>query len=286
MNPATVPAYLNGKFLPVEECCVSPLDRGFLFGDGIYEVIPVYGGNIFNAAMHFERMRTGLAQTGIAAPHTDTEWLHIFSRLINSSPGGDMAIYIQVTRGAAPRNHYTAAAMHPTAFAMTMPLQHADDDTLLNGVAAITAKDTRWHHCNIKTISLAANVLLRKKAVEADAHEVLLFRGEFLTEGAATNVFIVFGKSVTNARLATPAEDHRILAGITRQLVKRIAARHAVPLVERSIRKEELKAADEIWLTSSTKEILPVVSVDGQAIGSGKPGSVWAQFSRWLSALK
>ncbi len=286
MNRLSAIAYLNGKFFPLEECRISVLDRGFLFGDGIYEVIPVYNRSVFESELHFERMRRGLERIGIAVPQTDAKWLDIFARLIRDSKCDNLAIYLQITRGVAPRSHYVVDHIQPTTFAMTMALSRTADDVLCQGTTAITAEDTRWHHCDIKTISLAANVLLRKKAVEANAYEVILFRDKVLTEGAAANVLIVFGTSVAEAQLATPPKDNWILPGITREVVKRLAVEHSIPFVERRISEEEIKAADEVWLTSSTKEILPVVSIDGRTIGGGKPGVVRAQFSRWLNALK
>ena len=269
-------AYHDGRFLALEECCISPLDRGFLFGDGVYEVMPVYRGRVFRYQAHVERLAYGLAQTGIKNPYPPARWRGVCDGLIERSGLSDLAIYVQVTRGVAPRDHVASEAVEPTVFAMTLPRPEAAPDA--RGVRAITAEDTRWGRCDVKSVSLLANVLLRRRAREHNAHEAILLRDGTLTEGAASNVFVV-----SDGNLATPPLGPHLLAGITRGVVIEIAAAHGVVCEQRAIAARELLTATEVWLTSSTREILPVTTIDDQAVGCGAPGPRWREFSRRLA---
>ena len=279
------PAYLNGVFLPLDRCRVSVLDRGFMFGDGVYEVIPVYNGKPFEGGRHLTRLTKSLVGMSIANPHTDAEWENVIEKLIKAVPSQDLAVYLQVTRGVAPRSHYTEEKIPATAFAMTMPLDKTQTSVFERGVNAVTAEDVRWHRCDIKTTSLAANVLLRKKAAEADVGETILLRDGMVTEGAASNVFVIFGDA-ERARLLTAPKDRWILAGITRGIVIDLAREHKIAFAERRIPEQEFRSADEVWLTSSTREILPVTFIDGRPIGKAAPGPVWKKFKEWMDALK
>lgn len=257
--------YLNGEFLPLAEARISVLDRGFLFGDGVYEVIPVYGGRPFRLQEHLRRLDASLHAILMESPLADAEWERIFSRLIAGT--ADQYIYLQITRGVAPkRDHAIPAGIAPTVFAMCSPIAPIP----VEGIRAVTVPDIRWHRCNIKAITLLANVLLRQEAVERGAAEAILVRGEDVTEGAASNVFMV-----SEGVVITPPKGPEILPGITRDLVLELALQHGIAAAERPIGIDQLRAAEEIWMTSSTREILPVIELDGRTVGDGRPGPVW-----------
>jgi len=265
--------YLNGVFLPIDQACVPVLDRGFLFGDGVYEVIPVYGGNLFRLEQHLQRLDHSLAGVRIGNPLSRTLWRDTLDELVERNGGGDQSIYFQVTRGAAPkRDHAFPANVLPTVFMMSTPLAPLPADLAQNGIAAITLADIRWQMCDIKAITLLPNVLLRQEALDKGAAEAILLRDGLAVEGAASNLFIV-----KDGAIITPPKGPQLLPGITRDLILELAAAHQVSHREAVITEAELRAADEIWLTSSTREILPVTRLDGQAVSGGKPGPVWAR---------
>jgi D-alanine transaminase len=265
--------YLNGVFLPIEQACVPVLDRGFLFGDGVYEVIPVYGGNLFRLEQHLQRLDHSLAGVRIGNPMSRTLWRDTLDELVERNGGGDQSIYFQVTRGAAPkRDHAFPANVLPTVFMMSTPLAPLPADLAQNGIAAVTLADIRWQKCDIKAITLLPNVLLRQEALDKGAAEAILLRDGLAVEGAASNLF-----TVKDGAIITPPKGPQLLPGITRDLILELAAAHQVPHREAVITEAELRAADEIWLTSSTREILPVTRLDGQAVSGGKPGPVWAR---------
>lgn len=260
--------YLNGQYMPIAEAKVSPMDRGFLFGDGAYEMIPVYSGLPFRLTEHLTRLQHTLDGIRQANPLSMAEWETMVRKLIEGNGGGDQSLYLQVTRGPAPeRNHAFPKEVHPTVFAMSSPLVPPTAAQLASGVACVSAADFRWHRCDLKTISLLANCLLRQMAVEAGCAETILFRDGFLTEGSASNIFIV-----REGLLLAPPKNHLMLTGITYDVVLELAARHDVPHEVRDITEAEVRSADEIWMTSSTKEVLPVTTLDGQPVGSGAPG--------------
>jgi D-alanine transaminase len=264
-------ACLNGSFLPLEDACVPVMDRGFLFGDGVYEVIPVYGGKLFRLTHHLQRLGNSLEAVRIGNPLSDTEWETMLKELVSRNEGTDQAVYLQVTRGvAAKRDHAFPADTRPTLFAMSTPMTTAVDIDSITGATAITLPDIRWKHCNIKAITLLPNVMLRQQAVDAGAAEAILIKDGYAIEGAASNIFIV-----KDGLLVTPPNGPALLPGITRDLIIELAAAHTIPFREADITETDLFNADEIWLTSSTREISPVTRLDDTVISAGKPGLLW-----------
>lgn len=259
--------YLNGELMPVEEARVSVLDRGFLFGDGVYEVIPIYGGRPFRLPQHLARLARSLAGIRLGDPLDPAGWERLFRELVERNGGGDRSVYLQVTRGVAKRDHAFPAGVRPTVFAMTGLLPPRPP---VPGVEAILARDIRWDLCEIKAVTLLPNVLLRQQALEAGAMEAILHRRDVVTEGAASNVFVV-----TGARVATPPKSAQILPGITRDLVVELLRAAGSPCEERVVTVDELRSADELWLTSSTREVVPVIRLEGKAVGAGVPGPQW-----------
>lgn len=260
--------YLNGETIAREQARVSVLDRGFIFGDAVYEVIPAYDGLPFLWDEHMRRLERSIAAIGLCNPYPANQWLDIVQRLIARNGGGDQSVYVQVTRGVAEREHALSEPIEPTVLVMSRPLiAHAAEP-----VAAVTDTDTRWQMCDVKATALLANVLLRQRAAARGAYEAILIRDGFVTEGAASNVFVV-----NDGLVRTPPCSHRILPGVTRALVLELLRTHAVPCVEQEIAAPDLQRADEIWLTSSTREILPVATLDGQAVGPVCPGSLWTR---------
>lgn len=263
--------YLNGEFLPAAEAKVSVLDRGFIFGDGVYEVIPVYGGRLFRLAHHLERLDHSLEGIRLANPLSHRTWQQCLEQLVAKNGGGDQSLYLQVTRGVARRDHSFPPDTEPTVFAMSSPVGPVPEQ-LRQGVAAVSVEDFRWKLCHIKTIALLPNILLRQQAVHAGAAEAIMLRDGFVTEGAASNVFIV-----NNGVVLTPPKSNLLLPGITRDLVVELCRQNSVPCVEGAISEMQLREADEIWITSSTKEIIPVTRLDDLPVGGGRPGPVWQQ---------
>jgi len=275
------PAFLNGEFMPVEEARVSVLDRGFLFGDGVYELIPAYEGRLFRLNEHLQRLARSLTEVRIPSPCTDERWRQILRDLIARARGGDLSVYLQITRGVAPRDHGFPRNVEPTVFAMASPLVSADTELLVTGVSAATLEDMRWRRCDIKSVSLLGNVLLRQQALDAGAVEAILIRNGFVTEGAASNLFIV-----QQGRIKTPPLGTDLLPGITRDTVLELARLNELPCLEKAIPHAELFTADEIWLTSSSKEVLPVTQLNGVRVGKGRPGPVWLRVHQMLQTYK
>ncbi len=267
-----VPVYLNGEFVSLEEARVPVLDRGFLFGDGIYELMPVYGGRLFRFDAHLKRLARSLAEVLIPNPYSDARWRQILTELVQRAGGGDRLIYWQVTRGVAPRDHAFPIGIEPTVFAMANPLPAPLPEQLERGVRAVTLKDIRWARCDIKAISLLGNVLLRQQAIEAGAVEAILLRDGYVTEGAASNVFAVLDDVIV-----TPSKGPALLPGVTRDLLLELIADQGLSYQEAAISERTLREAQEIWMTSSAKEILPVTVLDGEIIGDGKPGARWTR---------
>jgi len=247
------------------------MDRGFLFGDGVYEVIPVYAGKLFRLHHHLKRLNNSLDAVRIDNPLTAAAWGNMLQQLVKQNGGGDQAIYLQVTRGvAARRDHAFPADTTPTLFAMSTPVPESIDINSIPGAAAITLPDIRWKLCNIKAITLLPNVLLRQQAIDAGCAEAILIKDGFAVEGAASNLFIV-----RHGLLITPPNGPALLPGITRDLIIELAANNAIPFREADISEDELFSADEIWLTSSTREISPVIQLDDHSITNGRPGPLW-----------
>jgi len=275
--------YLNGHYLPVGEAKISPLDRGFLFGDGVYEVIPVYSRRPFRGDEHLTRLQQSLAGIRLTDPLGTDAWRAIVARLVSAAAWEDQGVYLQVTRGADnKRDHaFPTAPVPPTVFAMTAPLVTPSAAVRAKGVAAITAEDNRWLRCNLKTTALLANVLLRQQAADAACAETLLIRDGWLTEGSTTNVLIV-----RDGTLIAPPKSHLILPGVTYDVVLELAAQHGLLHAIRPVSADELRAADEVWITSSTKEILAVTTLDGCPIGDGAPGPISHRMWQWYQDFK
>lgn len=274
--PAIV--YLNGQYLPLADAKVSVLDRGFTFADGVYEVIPVYNGHIFRLREHIERLNNSLAEIFIDRPHTLEQWQTILQGLIEKNAAAEQSLYIQVTRGVSERDHAIDLATEQTVFAMCKALIKTDRSA---GIAAIIEEDIRWTYCHIKAITLLPSVILRHKAKLSGATEAILIRDGYLTEGAASNVFIV-----KNGVVKTPPKDGYLLPGITRDLVVELLGEADITCEEVVITETELKQADEIWITSSTWEIVPVIKLDADAVGDGIPGEVWHKAIQIYQAFK
>ncbi len=278
--------YLNGEYLPLTEARISPLDRGFLYGDGAYEVMPVYGGRPFRLEAHCARLTRSLGEIRMADPRSRAQWCDLFATLIARNGGGDQYIYWQVTRGAERgRNHAPLPEIPRTVFAFCAPLPVASPAVLEQGVPCITAEDTRWARCDIKSVALLANVLLRQLAADADAAETILLRNGELMEASASTVHVV-----TGGELRTPPNSHRILPGTTRGVVEELAARTGVPCRAAAVSETELRSADEIWISAATREVQPVTTLDGKPVGTGRPGPLWRrvydEFQRWKQELQ
>lgn len=274
--------YLNGRFLAPDEALVPVSDRGFLFGDGVYEVIPVYGTRLFRLDEHLARLAQSLAGIRLADPHTPGEWRRILEELIERNDSGDRSVYLQVTRGPAPkRDHAFPAVVTPTVFASVSPIAPPPADLAERGVAAVTREDIRWKYCHIKAITLLGNVLLRQEAVEAGCAEAILVRDGEATEGAASNLFLV-----RDGVLLTPPKGPFLLPGITRDLILELARDHGIPAREAPVPASWLASAEELWITSSTREILPVTRLDGAPVGAGRPGPVWARMHALFQDFK
>ncbi len=273
--------YLNGSFIPIEDARISVLDRGFIFGDGVYEVIPVYSHRPFRLTEHLRRLQKSLDGIQLKNPYTDIEWTELVEQIIASNEGDDQYLYLQVTRGVAPRDHVFPKEVIPTVFIMSSPLVVASKELTVAGVSAITANDNRWSRCDIKATSLLPNVLLRQMAVDSGATETLLLREGFLTEGSASNVFVV-----KDELLLAPPKSHLMLSGITYDVVLELADKYQISYEIREISEYDLRTAAEILLTSSTKEIMSITLLDGKKVGSGKPGEIFAQLYQYYQKFK
>ena len=279
MNNTENIVYLNGSYLPVEEATISVMDRGFLFGDGIYEVIPIFGGKLLRADEHLDRLQNSLNRISLSNPFDKNGWLEIFSSLIEKNSGEDRAIYLQISRGAYVKRDLAiqkkplvsdSPTVHPTVFSMVLQVTPPDIDVVSAGISVVTVDDFRWNACDIKSTSLVANVMLKQQAGDANVEDAILIKNGLVTEGTASNVFLV-----KNNVLLTPPIGKQLLPGITRDLVIEIAKNNAIVVEERDIQQAELATADEIWMTSSTREIAPVIKLNGEIVGSGAAGEMW-----------
>jgi D-alanine transaminase len=264
--------YLNGQYMPIEEARVPVLDRGFIFGDGIYEFVPVYSRKPFRLEGHLARLERSLGEVKIRNPYSREAWAGIIAKLVSLQTFEDQGVYWQVTRGVARRDHAFPKDIEPTVFMMSNPLVTPSKAQVENGGSAVSAQDFRWHRCDIKVTSLMGNCMLRELSAEAGGVETILFRGDKLTEASSSNVFIV-----KDGRVATPPKTNLILPGITLDAVYDVVARAKLPFDVREISEQEVRGADELWVSSSSKEIFPIVTLDGRPIGSGKPGPVFRQ---------
>jgi D-alanine transaminase len=278
--------YLNGEYLLLSEARVPVLDRGFIFGDGVYEVIPAYAGRLFRLDEHLQRLQNSLTAVRIHNPYSSTQWQEVLNILLEKNPAEDSSIYLQITRGVAKRDHAFPENVAPTVFAMSNPLITTDEKSFKQGVAAVTLDDIRWQYCNIKAIALLPNILMRQTAIDAGAAEAILVRDGEVTEGSASNVFIV-----SDGVIKTPPKGPHLLPGITRDLIVELAHVQQLPMQEVNFSKAELLAADEIWISSSMKEIMPVVKLNDRPVGDGQPGpmarklfGVFQEYKRMLKA--
>lgn len=277
--------YLNGDWLPLDEAKISVLDRGFLFADGIYEYIPVYQGNLFRLDKHLQRLQRSLQAIKLAPLLSMDGIADILREMVRKQGGGNLSIYLQITRGVGTqRSHiYGDQAPPPTVFAMATalnktPLQSIEEQ---KGIRAITVEDIRWKRCDIKSIALLPNVMLQQLAYEQQAEEAIMIRDGQVTEGTASNVYMV--KSNT---ILTPPQSQFILGGITRDLIIELAHQHKLPLQETLITEQDLSEADEIWISSSAKELVPVVQLNGKAVANGKAGPIWETMARIYLSYK
>ncbi len=268
--------YLNGEFLALRDAKVSVLDRGFLFGDGIYEALPVYGRRLFRFDEHMARLNRGLSKIRIVNPFTEAQWLAHCRKLVAAHESEDQAIYLQVTRGVAPRNHVMPTDIEPTVFMMSNPLVTHTPEQRHKGVACVTARDFRWERGDIKSISLLGNVLARQMSADRGAVETILFRDGYLTEASSSNVWVVH----EGALLGPPKSEH-LLEGVRYELMRELCEEEGIAFNLRPVPEAEVLAADELMLSSASKEVLPVTLLDGEPVGHGalrgKPGPVYAR---------
>jgi D-alanine transaminase len=273
--------FLNGEFLPPEEAKVPVLDRGFIFGDGVYEVVPVYSRVPFRLDEHLARLERSLGETQIRNPYSRAQWRELIYRLIDAQSFEDQAVYFQVTRGVAKRDHAFPKGVEPTVFMMSNPLVNPPAELVQKGGAAVSAVDNRWLRCDIKSIALIGNCLLRQLSAEQGLSETILFRDGKLTEASACNVFVV-----KQGRIHSPAKGNLILPGITYDVVTELARANGLPLDFRQVSEAEVRGADELWITSSSKEVFPIVELDGRKIGDGKPGPVFKRMHALYQEFK
>ena len=264
------PCFLDGEYLLLRDAKVSVLDRGFIFGDGIYEVVPAYAGHLFCFDEHIARLGRSLSELRIVDPFTPAEWRAIAQRLVDTVGGASLAVYFQVTRGVAPRDHAMTQGIRPTVFAMVNAMKPVDDAVRAKGVACVTHDDFRWQKAHIKSTSLLGAVLARQISVEAGAAETIMFRGDALSEASSSNVWVV-----KNGRLAGPVPDQLVLKGIRYGLLERLCRETGIPYELRRITREEVFGADELMLSSASKEVLPVTTLDGATVGNGRPGPIY-----------
>jgi len=267
--------YLNGNYLPLKEATVSPFDRAFLFGDAVYEVVPIYASRLFRLRQHLDRLNRSLAGIRMPPPMTHGDWAHVCQELISQNAAYDGCLYIQVTRGAEfGRNHAWPEGLKPTLFAYCTELDPLPDALLENGVAAVTTKEIRWARRDIKATALLGNILLKKLAADAGAFETIMLENGELTEGSSTTVHVV-----KNGVIHTPPNSHHILPGTTRDVVTELADLLSIRNASAPVSESALRSADEIWLAFSTRGVLPVTKLDGAAVGSGMPGPLFKRMS-------
>ena len=277
--------YLNGEWLPLAQAKVSVLDRGFIFGDGIYEVVPVYYRKPFRLDSHLARFERSTREIGLANPLDRAGWRALLERLIATCSDQNQFVYWQVTRGVAKRDFSFPADAAPTVFAMTSPFTRPSRVQREQGLKAVTRTDERWLRCDIKSVSLLGAVLARQFATEHGADEVVQFRDGFLTEGSSSNMWVV-----RSGKVIAPPRDRLILEGIRYGLVAELCERAGVPFEVRRLGRDEVERCEELMLTSATREILPIVSLDGRPVGNGAPGPIYrtlrAAYDEAIEALR
>ncbi|MEE8118690.1 MAG: D-amino acid aminotransferase [Gammaproteobacteria bacterium] len=276
-------AWLNGEFLALEDCRISPLDRGFLFADGVYELIPAYNGKLFRLEQHLDRLDYSLGEIVMQNPLSHDEWRDVLAGIVSLNGGKDQAVYLQVTRGAdTGRDHrFPDQAIKQTVFVMSSRLPRPSKTFLENGIALKKLDDTRWARCDIKSVSILANVLLRQSAEAAGCQEALLIRDGRAIEGSASTLFAVIDDAIV-----TPSKTNEVLPGITRDLIVELAGKNGYTVREASISLDDIARASEVWLSSSTRELSPVTRIDDDIVGDGKPGPVWKKLFDLLQQYK
>jgi D-alanine transaminase len=279
MNPDDSLCYLNGDYLPLASARIPVLDRGFIFGDGVYEVVPAYHKRPFRLEQHLDRLQRSLAAVRIDHPFRRDQWRTIIERLIQSAAAQDLTVYLQVTRGVAKRDFAFPAGVTPTVFAMASPLNRPGADQRERGLRAVSVPDLRWLRCDIKSTSLLGAVLARQQAADRGLDEVIQHRDGRLTEGSASNVWVVKGGGVL-----APPRDNLILEGIRYGFIQELCEQALIPFEVRSISMEEVRSADELMLSAATREVLPIVELDGRPVGSGRPGPIYRQMRRGYDA--
>jgi D-alanine transaminase len=268
--------FLNGAMTPLSEAKISVLDRGFIFGDGIYEVVPVYAGKPLRMGHHLDRLARSLKKLRIESPYTRDEWVDLVQRLIQASPQQTCMVYLHITRGVAKRDHaFPVPTVKPTVFAMVAPMTRPTIAAREQGLTAVSIEDVRWLRCDIKSISLLGNVLAKQAAVDAQVDEVVQFRDGFLTEGASCNIWVV-----KQGTLFAPPKDNLILEGIRYSFLQELCEQANIPFVMGPFAQHDVNAADELMMSSATREVLPIVQLDGKAVGLGKPGPVYQKLRR------
>jgi D-alanine transaminase len=275
------PVFLNGKLVPLEQANVSVLDRGFIFGDGVYELVPVYSRVPFRLDEHLTRLERSLGEARIRNPYSRAQWRSHIYQLVDAQAFDDQGVYFQVTRGVAKRDHAFPKSLEPTVFMMSNPLLSPPQAQVEKGGAALSATDNRWLRCDIKSISLIGNCLLRQMSAEAGAVETILFRDGKLTEASASNVFIV-----KRGVIHSPPKSNLILPGNTYDVVSELAHANKLPIEFRDVSEAEVRAADEIWVTSSSKEVLAIVELDGKRVGDGRPGPLFRRMHQLYQEFK
>jgi D-alanine transaminase len=272
--------HLDGALLPLRAARISPLDRGFLFGDGVYEVIAVRHGCALRLEHNLARLARSLGELRIRDPHTPQEWRRLVYALVDANGGGDLYVYLQVSRGAEyGRNHAPLPDITPTVFGFCAPLPLPGPATLANGIRCISAVDTRWSRCDIKSVALLANVLLRQQAIDAGASETLLLRDGQLTEASASAVHVVIG-----GEIRTPPRTTRLLPATTRGLIEELAAANGIACRSVPVSESELRSAEEIWVSAATRGAVPVTTLDGRPVGDGRPGPLWRRMHALIEA--
>jgi D-alanine transaminase len=272
--------HLNGSLLPLREARISPLDRSFLFGDGVYEVIAARRGQPRRLAAHLARLIRSLREIRLHNPHSEAEWHALVLALIEANGGGNLYVYLQVSRGAEfGRNHAPLPQIEPTIFAFCSPLPVTAPETLERGVTCITAEDTRWARCDIKSVSLLANVLLRQQGIDAGAAETILLRDGWLTDASSSTVYVV-----SRGQVRAPPNSQHLLPGTTRSLVEELADAHGIACASVPLREAELRAADEIWLSAATRGVIAVTVLDAVPVGTGVPGPLWQRMHGLIEA--
>ncbi|HEX7157023.1 MAG TPA: D-amino acid aminotransferase [Burkholderiaceae bacterium] len=272
MEIPSTPCYLNGAFISLDEARIPVLDRGFIFGDGVYEVVPVYHRRPLRLEQHLDRLERSLSKVRIANPHPRDGWKRILARLAAEAPFEDQTVYVQVTRGVARRDFAFPAGVEPTVFAMVSPMARPTESQRSGGLRAVTLPDARWLHCDIKSTSLLGAVLARQHAADSGADEVIQHRDGYLTEGSASNIWVVNDGGVRG-----PPRDHLILEGIRYGFLQELCGAAGIPFASRPIPFDELRRADEVMLSAATRELLAIVEIDGRPVGNGRPGPVFGR---------